>query len=125
MLATLCSYEGCFGPYHPNTLHLMVHAGIAHWQAGEVEFARPLLERAIRDLGRCFDRCYPLRTQAIQCLRDVCSAQGDYQRAASAQKELLECQSRQLGADHPETIRARAVLAGMLLDNFAQSSAAS
>jgi hypothetical protein len=44
VLATLCSYEHCFGPYHPQTLFLMTQLAIAYWQAGEFECARPLLE---------------------------------------------------------------------------------
>ena len=70
MLATLCSYENCFGPYHPQTLRLMTMVALALWQAGEPQ-ARPLLERAIRDLGRHLETDRELRLRAIAALRDL------------------------------------------------------
>ena len=36
MLATLCSYENLFGPYHPQTLRLMAEVANAYWQVGEL-----------------------------------------------------------------------------------------
>jgi hypothetical protein len=116
MLATLCSYESWFGPYHPQTLHLMTQVAIAYWQAGEPQ-ARPLLERAVRDLGRHLGADHDLRLRAIATLRDLFIAQCDYEKAASAQKEILECQIQRLGNDHPETLAARADLARILLDS--------
>jgi eukaryotic-like serine/threonine-protein kinase len=117
MLATLCSYESRFGPYHPQTLCMMTHLGAAYWQAGEPRRARPLLERAVRDLGRHLGESHDLRLSALTTLRDLFVAQGDYQRAASIQKELLECQTQRLGRDHPETQVTRAKLANILLEN--------
>ena len=64
MLSTLCSYENLFGPYHPQTLHLMVGAGLAFWHYGECTYARPLLERAVRDLGRYLGREHEARLSA-------------------------------------------------------------
>jgi hypothetical protein len=83
MLATLCSYEGCFGPYHPQTLSLMIRVGIAYWQAGEFQHARRTLERAVADLGRHVDHNHDLRLRAIVTLKDVLLAQGDYDRVAA------------------------------------------
>jgi hypothetical protein len=111
MLATLCSYESWFGPYHPQTLHLMTQVGIAFWQVGEPSHAQLLLERAILDLERHVAPDNDLRLRAIAALRDLFIAQGDYERAASVQRELLECQVRRLGSDHPETLAARDNLA--------------
>jgi hypothetical protein len=125
MLATLCSYESRFGPYHPQTLCLTAQVAIAHWQAGEPGPARPLLERAVRDMDHCLGREHDLRLRAIVALRDLLAAQRDHERAASVQRELLECQIRKLGCDHPETVRTRAGLATMLLDNLIQNPAAS
>jgi hypothetical protein len=125
MLATLCSYESCFGPYHPQTLCLMAQVAIAYWQAGEIHRARPLLERAVRDLGHGLGQDHDLRLRAIAALRDLCAAQHDHARAASVQRELLDCQVLKLGSDHPETVRTRAMLAAMLLDNLIQNPAAS
>ena len=121
--ATLCCYENWFGPYHPNTLRLMVTAGVTHAELGELGTARCLLERAIRDLARSLGREHEARLRAIDGLRDVCKRQRDWARAAEGQKELLECRAlvlsakiAQLGCDHPETVRARAELGSILLE---------
>jgi Tetratricopeptide repeat len=116
MLATLCSYENRFGPYHPQTLHLMAHVGIAFWQAGDLRHARPLLERVVRDSGRHLGADHQLRLRAIAALRDLFFAQRDYTRAASAQKNILESQIRRLGATHPETLATRADLVAILME---------
>jgi hypothetical protein len=71
MLATLCSYENLFGPYHPQTLRLMAEVANAYWQAGELGHARPLLERAVGDLGRYLGTEHHLRLRAIATLRDL------------------------------------------------------
>lgn len=115
MLSTLCSYENLFGPYHPQTLHLMVGAGLAFWHYGECTYARPLLERAVRDLGRHLGREHEARLSAITALRDLLLSLGDYERAQAAQMELLECQRLRLGPDHPEAVAARDDLATILL----------
>ena len=107
MLATLCYYQDCFGPYHPQTLRLMTQVGIAYSQAGEQPLAKALLEHVVRDLARVLGADHDLRLRAIAALRDLFVAQGDYERAVSVQKELLECQLARLGRDHPETLAAR------------------
>jgi len=94
MLATLCSYENWFGPYHPQTLCLMTQVAIAYWQAGEPQ-ARPLLERVVRDLGRHLGADHALRLRAPAALGDLLAAECDYERAASVQREL-ECQTQRL-----------------------------
>ena len=111
MLATLCSYENLFGPYHSHTLRLMAEAGLAFWHYGECACARPLLERAIRDLGREHEA----RLRAIAGLRDLLLNEGDYDRARAMQMELLECQKRRLGPDDPGTVVARVELAKILM----------
>jgi hypothetical protein len=116
MLATLCSYESWFGPYHPQTLRLMAQVAIAYWHAGEPGLARPLLEQAVRDLGRHLGADHDLRLLAIATLRDLFVEQRDYEKAAAVQKELLESQTQRLGGDHPETLATRAHLAKLLLD---------
>jgi hypothetical protein len=115
MLATLCSYECFLGPYHPQTLGLMAQVAIAHWQAGENQRARILLERAVRDLGRYLDRAHDLRLRALSSLRDLLLAQSDYERAGAVQAEILECQIQRLGGDHPDTRATREHLQTMLL----------
>ncbi len=116
MLATLCSYESWLGPYHPQTLRLMTQVAIAYWQAGEPQ-ARTLLELAVRDLGRHLGADHDLRLRAIATLRDLFVEQSDFGRAASVQRELLECQTQRLGSDHPETLAARAYLGALLLNS--------
>jgi hypothetical protein len=118
MLATLCSYETWFGPYHPQTLRLMAQVAITHWRAWEPRDARLLLERVIRDLGRHLGGDHDLRLRAIAILRDLFVAQRDYEKAASVQQELLECQIQRLGSDHPETLATRAGLAMILLEKI-------
>jgi hypothetical protein len=122
MLATLCSYENLFGPYHPQTLRLMAEVANAYWQVGELGHARPLLERAVRDLGRHLGAEHELHLRAIAALRDLFIAQRDYERAGVAQRDLLECQIRRLGSDHSETQAARAYLALILFENIACDS---
>ncbi len=95
MVATLCSYESWFGPYHPQTLCLMTQVAIAYWQAGEPQ-ARPLLERVVWDLGRHLGADHALRLRALAALGDLLVAERDFERSASVQRELLECQTRRL-----------------------------
>ncbi len=115
MLSTLCSYENLFGPYHPHTLRLIAETGLAFWHHGECAYARPLLERAVRDLGRHLNREHGARLRAIKALRDLLLSEGDHQRARAIQKELLDCQNHRFGPDHPETAAARDELTKMLL----------
>jgi hypothetical protein len=119
MFATLCSYENLFGPYHPQTLLLMAEVANAYWQAGELAHARPLLERAVRDLGRHLGTEHDLHLRALATLRDLFVAQRNYERAGAVQRDLLDCQIRRLGGDHAETLAARACLATILLENVA------
>jgi hypothetical protein len=113
---TLYSYESWFGPYHPQTLGLMTQIAIAFCQAGEFSHARPLLERAVMDLGAYLGRAHDLRMRAIAALRDLLIAQLDYERAGIVPGELLECQIQVLGSEHPETLATRADLAMILLE---------
>jgi hypothetical protein len=122
MLATLCYYQDCFGPYHPHTLRLMTQVGIAYSQAGEQPVARGLLERVVRDLGRVLGADHDLRLRAIAALRDLFVSQGDYERAVSVQRELLECQTQCLGSDHPDTIATRVNLTRILLETITYDS---
>jgi len=116
MLATLCSYECLLGPYHPQTLRLMTQVAIAHWQAGENMPARLLLERAVRDLVRYLGPDHDLRLRALITLRDLLVEQRGYERAAAVQNEILDCQTRLIGPNHPETLATRANLATILME---------
>src|SRR4030088_3536979 len=96
----------------------MPQVAFACWQAGEVNRARPLLERVAKDLGRFLGRDQDLRLQAIATLRDLLVAQHDYERAGALQSELLKCQIKRLGSDHPETLATRAILATILFEKM-------
>ena len=122
MLATLCSYESWLGPYHPQSLRLMIQVGAAYWQAGHPEHARAMLERAIANLGQHLGMNHDLRLSAMVALRDVFVARRDYERAAAVEKELLECRTARLGSDHPETIATRANLARIILETIDRNS---
>jgi hypothetical protein len=117
MLATLCSYECHLGPCHPQTLYLMAHLAIAYWQAGEFHYARPLLEKSARDLGRYVGRDQEPRLRALAALRDLLLLQGEVERAGATQRELVECQTQCLGGDDPETQASSANLATILMQN--------
>jgi hypothetical protein len=94
MLATLCFYDNWLGPYHPQTLRLAALVADACWQAGMLEHARPLLERAVRDIGRCLGQDHDLRLRAMTALRDLLASQGDYEEAGALHIELLKHERR-------------------------------
>ena len=114
LVATLCSYENLFGPYHPQTLALLVQAGEVFLQNGEADRARLLLERAVQDVARVLGRDHDLRIRAIAALRDVLIRERNIASAATLQKELLECQILRLGTEHPETVAVKADFAVVL-----------
>lgn len=94
MLATLCFYDNWLGPCHPQTLRLTVMVADACWQAGLFDYARPLLERAVRDIGRYLGPDHDLRLRAMAALHDLHAAQGDYEEAGTLQTELLRHKRR-------------------------------
>ncbi len=115
MLATLYSYESRFGPYHPQTLGLMTAVAKVKAEQGEIAHACALLERVLRDQQKMARRDCALRLHAIIALRDIWVQQRDQNKAAAAQREVLECQTEIWGAEHPETLAARHELATLLL----------
>jgi hypothetical protein len=115
MLATLCSYENFFGPFHPQTLMLTAALAAAYRQSGEANQARRLLEKVIKDSARYLGPEHAARLAAIEALRDLFIGQGDVGRAVAAQRELLECRMRRFGDDHAETRAARTRLCEMLI----------
>ena len=92
MVSTLCSYEALFGPYHLQTLRLMIEVGAACLDQGQYGPAECLLERAIKDLGRLHGREHDARLRGIAILRNLCVSRGDLERAGSLQRELFEMQ---------------------------------
>jgi hypothetical protein len=65
MQATLASYEGLFGPYHPQTLAVTVALAEALAASGNRGDGRRLLERAIFDLAKHHGRQHPLCVRAL------------------------------------------------------------
>jgi len=118
MLATLCSYENLFGPFHPQTLMLTTVVATSYHRAGEANLARRLLEKAIADSARCLGPEHFARLMAIEALRDLFIGQGDIESAAAVQRELLECRMGRLGSDHATTVTARDRLCEMLMGNW-------
>jgi hypothetical protein len=88
MLSILCLYDNWLGPYHPQTLRLLAQAGSACWQAGFCDYARPLLERAVRDMGRYLVQDTELRVRALSDLGDLLASVGEYERSAALRTEL-------------------------------------
>jgi hypothetical protein len=66
MQATLASYEGLFGPYHPQTLAVTVALAEALNASGNRGDAKRLLERAIFDLAKHHGRQHPLCIRAVE-----------------------------------------------------------
>jgi hypothetical protein len=94
MVATLCFCDNWLGTYHPQTLRLTALVADAYWQAGVFDHARPLLERAVRDIGRYLGQDHDLRLRAMAALRDLLASQGDYEEAESLHAELQRHESR-------------------------------
>jgi hypothetical protein len=115
MAATLCMYESCFGPYHPQTLNLTTTVAIAYRENGEPDLAARLLERVLRDSQRIVSRDVHLRLRTIVALRDLWVQEQDWVKAAAAQKEVLVCQTEVLGREHPDTLAASGYLAELVL----------
>jgi hypothetical protein len=77
MLATLCHYDSWLGPYHPQTLNLMVQVGEMYYLAGRPGSARLWLERAARDIGRHLGQNHDLRLRVMAVLRDLSDVRVD------------------------------------------------
>jgi hypothetical protein len=93
----------------------MTEAGVACWVHGELLTARGLLERAIRDLARFLGRGHELRLRSLTALRDLLVYQDELSRASAVQREIVECETERLGADHPSVHDARNALAEIML----------
>ena len=115
MFATLCSYENLFGPYHPQTLYLAMQLGFALRRRGQLDSARRVLEGCLRSVCQALGRDHDWRAQILNALREILVLQGDNSRAAEIHAELLNCRTRRLGADHPDSKMVRDQLAAMLL----------
>src|SRR5262245_14014240 len=114
MLATFSSYEELFGPSHPLTLRLLTEVGITLWRHGRTRDALTTVQRGQRDTARVLGRNHALRLGLLAALRDLCIELHDYENAASAQRELLECHAERFGAEHAETLAAREILERIL-----------
>lgn len=107
MMATLASYEGMFGPYHPQTLAMTTVLAVALCGSGNRALGRKLLERAVQDLTRHHHRHHPARIRALEALSALLCQEVDWAAALPVQRELLECRTGLLGQDHPESLAAR------------------
>jgi hypothetical protein len=91
MLATLTSYEGMFGPYHPQTLGLATALAVALCSAGRSQEGRALLQRALLDLTKHYSPRHPLRMRALEAWCDMLRQDGDWPAALVIQRELRDC----------------------------------
>src|ERR1700733_161378 len=107
ILATLASYEGIFGPYHPQTLALTTALAVALCASGHRADGKRLLERALEDLTKHHGRHHPVRMRALQAVSQLLCQEQDWQAALPLQRELLDCRTHLLGPDHPESLAAR------------------
>jgi hypothetical protein len=114
VLATLCSYETCFGPCHPQTILLMISLAAAYREHGDETRARGLLERAVGDVDRFLETGDDLSLHARGALRDLLLEQNENDRAASVQAVIVEGLTRRLGVRHADTSAARARLTAIL-----------
>ena len=86
--ATLASYEGMFGPYHPQTLGLTTTLAIALCGSGRAEEGRPLLQRALLDLTKHHRRDHPLRIRSLEAWSALLDENGDFDAALIIRREL-------------------------------------
>jgi hypothetical protein len=121
MLATLESYEGLFGPYHPHTLALTTALAVALYASGSCVDGRRLLERVVADLTKHHGRHDPARIRALEAWSAVLCREGDWKAALPVQQELLDCRTQLLGQDHPESLAARNVILSTLADSVVHS----
>jgi hypothetical protein len=106
MIATLCSYDRLFGPCHVQTLSLAAHIAEVLRDVGELQQARRLLERVIRDLAHSGGRARAKRISALHTLRDLMVEQSDIPGAVAVQTEIWECRRLLAGPGAPETTTA-------------------
>jgi len=90
MMATLASYEGAFGPYHPLTLSVATALAVELCESGRAEEGRPLLQRALLDLTRHHAPNHPVRLRALQAWSALLHQDGDSHAALVIQRELAE-----------------------------------
>ena len=107
MLATLAAYEGCFGPYHFQTLAMTTILAEALCACGHRGAGRRLLERAVEGLTKYHGRYHPARLRALQAWSALLCQEQDWKAAVPVQRELLDCRKHVLGPDHPEALAAR------------------
>jgi len=91
MMATLASYEGMFGPYHPQTLGLTTALALAFCASGRSEVGKPLLRRALLDLTKHHSPTHPLRIRALEAWAALLHEDGDWMGALVIERELREC----------------------------------
>ncbi len=115
MLATLASYEGMFGPYHPQTLALTTVVAVALYADGSRADGKRLLERAVGDLTKHHGKHHPIRIRALEAWSALLRQEENWQAALPVQRELLDCRTHLLGHDHPESLAVRNDLSATLL----------
>jgi hypothetical protein len=114
MAATLCSYQGFFGPYHPQTLSVATLLAEELLNNGDRATGQRLLERALEDLTKHHSPHHPLRLRALEAWGLLLRQDRDWPRALPVQRELAGRLAELHGPDHPSTIAAVNDLAAVL-----------
>jgi hypothetical protein len=89
IMATLASYEGLFGPYHPQTLALTTSLAVALCASGSSAEGRRLLERAIGDLTKHHGRHHPVLIRALEAWSAVSCPEGKVPTNPSRSSALI------------------------------------
>jgi eukaryotic-like serine/threonine-protein kinase len=121
MMATLASYEGWFGPYHPQTLAMTAVLAVALCDCGQRADGKRLLERAVADFTKHHGRHHPLRMRALESWSTLLRQESDWKRALPVQLEVLDCRTHLLGEDHPASQAARNVILSIAADTGVDS----
>jgi len=114
MMATLVSYEGMFGPYHPQTLSLTAALAVALCSAGSRADGKRLMARAVEDLTKHHGRHHPIRIRALEAWSVLLCQEQNWGAALPIQRELLDCRTHLLGHDHPESLAVQNDLSATL-----------
>ena len=88
-MATLASYEGLFGPYHPQTLALTTELAVALCASGCSAEGRRLLERTIGDLTKHHGRHHPVLIRALEAWSAVACQEGNVPKNPSRSSTLI------------------------------------
>lgn len=98
-------------PADPISLDTRIEAGGVYHRQGRLAEARAMLESVVKDAEAAGDQANVLSAKGD--LANVLDDQGEYDAAEAMAKEVLDAQTKVLGAGHPNTIAALTSLASI------------